>query len=298
MSKISVIVPIGGKRKMEALQSLQNQEEKVEIIVENGPNPSRNRNKGIKKSSKEIIAFVDAHSIMPKNWSRKIGIFFKQNEEYDIVGGPQLTPQDENLIGKASGYALSSIFGSAEVSARYSPNKSIKEANEKFLTSANLACRRRVFSKIKFDEKIYPGEDPKFIDDAKNAGFKIVYSPDIFVFHRRRQSIKELAKQIFNYGVARPKKESLGRTLKNPSFLVPALFVLYIPLFAIFSLFNFIFTLPLALYIILNIIFSVYEGIKNNDLASIFLLPFIFFTIHIMYGIGFIYGYIGRKHEK
>jgi len=292
--KISVIIPIGGGRKMEALKTLQKQKIPVEIIIEEGENPSKNRNNGIKKAKGDIIAFINAHSILPIDWAEKIVNFFAAHPSIDIIGGPQLTPPKESYIGKISGYALTSVFGAAEASTRYKQTTINFKANEKLITSANLACRRSVVKTVQFDESLWPGEDPKFVSDAQKAKFKIAYTPDIFIHHRRRATIAEFAKQIFNYGYTRPKKESLLETIKNPSFLIPALFVVYLGIFAILAFLGSIFLIPLLLYAFLLIIFSFYEGIKNSDLGAIAILPFIFFVIHICYGLGFIAGTIKK----
>ena len=73
--KITVVVPLGQGRNLEVLESLENQEEKVKIIIERGSNPSANRNQGAKKTKTEIIAFVNAHSILPKDWAKMSEIF-------------------------------------------------------------------------------------------------------------------------------------------------------------------------------------------------------------------------------
>ena len=291
---IDIIIPIAPNKTLEAEKSLKSQKD-VNIIVEKGTNPPRNRNRGIAKSKSPLIAFINAHTILPKDWHKKVSAFFKKHPEIDIAGGPQLNYQKESFFGKASGHALSSIFGAAEASVRYKTRKTILDANEKYLTSANLICRKEVFDKIKFDESIYPGEDPKFVSDSKKAGFKVAYSPDIPVFHLRRKNTKDLSKQIFNYGITRPQKESLSQTLKKPLFIVPALFIIYLSIFPILAIIHPIFILPILLYILLSIFFSLYESSKNNNLSSFPILPFIFFTIHLMYGIGFIYGTLQKK---
>jgi len=292
--KLSVIIPIGPGRRIEAISSLEKQTEKVEIIIEKGTNPSKNRNEGVKKAKAEIVAFVDAHSILPETWAEKIIAFFEKYKQIDIVGGPQLTPENETRIGRISGYALSSPFGASDSSIRYKSTKIIWNANEKFLTSANLASRKSVFEKVQFDESIYPGEDPKFISDSKLQGFKVSYVPDIFSYHRRRGTIGDFARQIFKYGITRPQKESLFQTLKTPSFLVPPAFLIYLTIFPILYLINILFLIPIILYLILSLIFSLYSAISNKDIISVFILPFIFFTIHVSYGLGFIWGTISK----
>ena len=292
--KLTVIVPLGEKMDKGVLETIKKQDEKTNFIIENGPNPSINRNNGAKKAKTEIIAFVNGHTLLPKDWSKKIRIFFEKYKNIDIVGGPQLTPKDASYFEKISGYALSSIFGSGGVSTRYGGKNLIFDADETSLSSANIACRKKVLDKIKFDENLYPGEDPKFISDAKKNGFKLAYSPEIIAFNKRRTNLKEFAMQNFNYGRVRPKKESFVETLKHPSFIVPSLFLLYLILLIPLMVIHKWFILPLILYGILSVFFSVYESVKNKDLLAIFILPFIFFTIHLSYGLGFLYGMIKK----
>ncbi len=292
--KLSAIVPVGPNRDIEILESAEKFKKKLRLIIEKGTNPSENRNRGIKKAKTEFVAFVNAHTILPDNWIDEIEIFFGEHPEIDIAGGPQLTSKKEKIFVRASGYALSSIFGAAEASVRYKIKNLNLKANEKHLTSANLICRRNVFKKIKFDENLYPGEDPKFIADAIDSGFKVAYTPKIYVYHKRRTNLKALIKQIFNYGLVRPRKEKFSDTLKKPLFLVPSLFVLYLAFLPTFVFVNYISLFPFFLYLVLNLFFSFYEGIKNKDFPSIILLPLLFFFIHISYGVGFFYGTIEK----
>ena len=156
--------------------------------------------------------------------------------------------------------------------------------------------------KVKFDTKLFPGEDPKFIEDSKKAGFKVAYSPDIIIYHRRRPTIKGLTKQIFSYGKTRTQKEKFTGTIKRPFFLIPSLFVIYLLVLGGIATASVLITgdldiikplsLPLIFYILLNLLFSLYESFKNKDFKAVFILPFIFLIIHLSYGIGMIYGYI------
>jgi len=300
MRKISAIIPLAPDRELEILENFEKFKDKITLVIEKGINPSANRNRGIKKAKTELIAFLNAHTIITENWVKEIEKFFKNNPEIDIVGGPQLTSKEEPLFVRASGYALSSIFGAGEASTRYKPKNINLNANEKHITSANLICKRRVLKKIKFDENLYPGEDPKFIADAKKEGFHVAYTPHIYVYHKRRRNFKDLIKQIFTYGIVRPQKESLKETLKKPLFLVPSIFITYLALLPTLALIHSILLIPIIIYIISTAFFGIYESTKNKDLFAITLLPFLFLTIHISYGIGFIYGTIknGTKKNK
>lgn len=309
MKRLSIVVPLGIGKDFNIEKSLGSQKEKVKLIVEIGNNTSKNRNQGIDKAKTEFVAFINGHTILENNWLDEVLNFFDKNKEIDIVGGPQLTPEEQGRFAKASGYALSSKFGAWKIANRYSGKDAIKDADETMLTSANLICRKKVFRKVKFDEGIYPGEDPKFISDAKKSGFKVAYSPEIKVYNRRRESLRELSKQIFSYGKTRTEKERLSDTLKMPFFLVPSLFVVYLFILLLFlalSLFSEgiaffhsrltlgILLSPLIFYLLLNLLFSVFNSMTNRDASAVFLLPLIYLVIHLSYGAGFLYGKIKK----
>ncbi|MCH7568276.1 MAG: glycosyltransferase [Nanoarchaeota archaeon] len=298
-AKISVVVPIDPRRKTGVVSSIKKQRDPSCIpILEAGPNTSTNRNRGAKKAKTPIIAFANMHTVLADNWSTKVIDFFEKHPEIDIVGGPHLTPKGETRFGKISGYVLGSMFGAAESSARYNVRKEILDADEKYFTAANLACKREVLEKVQFDESLYPGEDPNFIKDAVKAGFKVAYSPELITYQPRRAKLKDFVRQIFFYATARPKKETFKETLAMPSYLVPPLFVIYLAFLPTLFLLNLFFLAPLMLYLILDIWFSIYEGMKNRDLPAIFFLPFLFPIIHITYGLGFIYGFIEHIRKK
>jgi glycosyltransferase involved in cell wall biosynthesis len=296
MKDLTIIIPAGEKTKIEAEKFIDKKE--VVLIIERGKNPSKNRNRGVIKSKTKFVAFINAHTFLNKTWVNEVTNFFKAHPEIDIVGGPQLTSKDENLFGKASGYALSSKFGTANVSFRYKQNKLNLNADETMLTSANLICKKNIFKKIKFDETIYPGEDPKFIEDAKKAELNVAYSPEIIVYNLRRPSPPLLFKQVFNYGITRPQKESLIQTLKKPYFLIPSLLVLYLITLPSLILISKFMILPLLAYFFLDILFSFYESIKNKDVFSTLLLMLTFPIIHLSYGLGFLYGSLKKIWHK
>ena len=307
--EITVVIPSGLGYDLEVLESLKNQDEKIKkIIVIRGKNPSRNRNRGIKNSKTELIAFANSHSSFPNDWSKNVREFFEMYPWIDIVGGPQLTPDTNNFFGKISGYALSSKFGAANVSGRYGGGKLKLNADETDITSSNLICKKKVFEKIKWNETIYPGEDPKFIEDAKKTGFKVAFSGKIVGYNKRREDVGGFLKQIFNYGLMRTKKENFLKTLKMPLFLVPSVFVLYLVFLIEFGVVNFsvtgnfvegglkgsILILPLVLYTFLSLLFAGIESVKNKNLKAVFVLPFVFPLIHISYGIGMLWGWLRK----
>lgn len=307
--KFSLVIPLAPYRDAEILDSIKKLDypkSQFHVIVVKSLNASDNRNKGAEKAKGEIIAFLDDDAILDKNYLKNAEKFFDKHPEIDILGGPQLSPLDEKGFAKISDYALSSKFGAWDMSRRYSIQKESLDVDETAITSANLFCKREVMNKIKFDTKLWPGEDPKFIEDAKKAGLKVAYSPEIILYHRRRATIKAMIKQIFNYGKVRPFKESFFKTMKMPFFFIPSIFVIYLIALIIYLGFNFnnlksynslALMIPLFLYLTLCLIFSVYDSVKNKNPKAIFFLPFIYPLIHLSYGAGMLWGYVKKRFK-
>ena len=219
----SIIIPVAPSRGAEVLNSIKQLDfpkNQYEVIVEKGTNPSRNRNIGAKRAKGEVLCFLDDDAIVPKGLLKEAKKIMdskhhlaKDYPNYDIaiLGGPQLTPPDDKWFPKLCGEVLASKFGSLSMADRYRKGKENLNANENLLTSAIMFVRADAFKKIGgFDEKMYPGEDPLFLAEAKRKGFRIAYSPDIFIWHRRRPTLMKYIQQIFSYGQSRISKE--GKT--------------------------------------------------------------------------------------
>jgi len=315
--KFSIVITYlkqGSPEVLNSINQMNYPKQDYEILCLPGPgSPSIYRNKGGDMGKGKIIAFIDDDAIVHKDLLKNAEKFFDEHPEIDIVGGPQLTPLDEKGFAKISGYALSSKFGGWNTSNRYESKKLNLDADDTYLTTAIMFCRKEVFKKVRFDENLFPGEDSKFVKEAKQKKLKIAYSPELIVYHRRRPTIKKFVKQIFSYGKTTSEREKLSSLIKRPFFLIPSIFLIYsmelisvtllnpsiweslLPMFSGNFTFSSIMLIPFILYSSLNLIFSIYESSKNKNLISIFLLPFIFPLLHLSYGAGIIYGFLTKK---
>ena len=299
MSKIkfSLVIPVAPWRNPEILKSLSTlkyDKNKYEIIVEKGKNASENRNKGIQRSLGETIVFLDDDAIIKEDYLEKLEKFLTQHPNIDVVGGPQLSPKPKNMFERFSGMVLASNFGAFRVNKRYKETKLETNANEIYLTSANLCVKKIIFNRIGgFNKNLWPGEDPEFIVRAKKAGMRIAYNPELIVYHKRRGDFAGYCKQIFKYGFTRPRLNRISGETKF-FFLIPMIFSIYFLLLPLLSLINIIFIIPLIAYLLLSVIFSVYDSARNGSVTSFFVLPFLYLFTHLSYGIGMLVGYFAR----
>ncbi len=296
MIKFSLIIPVAPYRSCEitdSIKKLDYNKKQFEVITEHGFNPSDNRNRAIKKARGKYLVFLDDDAIIDGNYLKNAERFLEKHQEIDIVGGPQLTPPSDKYFAKTSGYVMSSFFGAYVMSSRYTKRNENLNADEYSLTSANCIVKREVFKKIKpFDSRLFPGEDPELYARAKKAGFRLAYSPSLIIHHRRRPTFFQYLKQFFKYGFVRMKKERINRTplLKiNPVFFMPSAFVLYLVTLPFWLYLHSYFIIPLLLYTAITLVFSIYESIKNRDILAFPLLPFLYLSMHVSYGIGIIY---------
>ena len=295
--KFSIIIAIAPDRTapiLESLNKLDYPKEDYEIIVEKGLNPSENRNRGITKAKGEILYFLDDDAVIEPDILTKAEQFFNEYE-VDILGGPQLTPKDDNYFAKSSGYVMTSFLATNKMSTRYKKAKLNLNADEYALTSANLFIKKEVFDSTPgFDPKLWPGEDSELLKRLKSLNFKIVYNPEIYVYHKRRPTFRSFFKQFFNYGKVYLQKEKTKSMKPSLLYFLPTLFIFYIVSTPFLYFYNKVLLIPLAFYLVLISLNSFYLSIKNKHILSLPLLPFIFLSIHLAYGLGIIKGLLKR----
>ena len=150
-----------------------------------------------------------------------------------------------------------------------------------------------------FDTKFWPGEDTflclKIIKGLKK---KIIYDPDVLVYHHRRSLFKGHLKQIANYAahrgyfVKRFPETSLKFVYFLPSMLV---FGLIIGLLLSFlnPAFKLIYISAVAIYLALAFILSI-----SKDFRLTLLVFWGIMLSHLVYGIYFIKGLFSRRLKE
>ena len=236
----------------------------------------------------DAVVRIDAHAEIPEDFVRK-NVEVLESGEY-VSGGlrpniiDESTPWKETLL-----LAEQSMFGSSIAPYRRSEKKTYVKS------VFHGAYKREVFGKVGFfNEQLGRTEDNEINYRIREAGYKICYSPDIVSYQHTRNSLKAMLKQKYGngYWVALTLK-ACPKCLSVYHF-VPFCFVLGIIGTSILAAFGFPFLAYLmwGMYWLAAVAMSVLsvKGVKKTwcQLA----LPFLFFLLHVSYGIGSLVGMV------
>jgi len=168
-------------------------------VISTGPiSPGAKRNIGIANSKGALCAFLDSDAYPREDWLKNSVKYF---DDADVVaiGGPGITPEDDTLLQKASGFVLSS-FVMGRLSNRYK-SKEFKESDD--IHSCNFIVRKEIFENVKWNEKYWPGEDTLMCLGIIRLGNKMLEVPDVVVYHHRRPLFIPHLIQVSRFGIHR-----------------------------------------------------------------------------------------------
>lgn len=263
------------------------------IIPSGEVGPADKRDMALQYAKGEIFAFIDDDAYPGKDWLKNAIAYF-EDPEIGAVGGPAVTAPDDDIWQQASGKIYESFLCSGGYTYRYLP-KEEREVDD--LPSVNLIVRRNIFEQIGgYDSNYYPGEDTKLCLDIVESGKKIIYSPDVLVYHHRRKVFKQHLKQATNYAKHRGYfAKALPKTSCKLAYFIPSLFVLGLfggPILSYFmpTLWYFYFAV-IVLYLVLLIV-----SIRKTDSFQLWILTFVgIVATHIGYGLMFIRGLCSKE---
>lgn len=275
-------------------------------VVPSGlPGPAYKRNLGAKKARGEILAFLDDDSYPSRDWLKNaIKIFHSDllapsSELIAAVCGPCLTPPQDDIYQKASGWVWGSWLGSsgAGTSGTYRNRASSRREVDDFPT-VNLLVRKKDFLRVGgFDTRHWPGEDTKLcLDLTRKLKKKIIYDPGVVVYHHRRPILGPHLKQISRYARRRGFfAKKFPETSMRPGYLAPSLFVFGLVFGGLLALVSpgvrQVYLLVLGVYLFLLAVSGIEVLVKERNVWLAFLVMAAIFLTHLWYGILFPFGY-------
>jgi len=313
--KISFIIPVFNRpgETAELLQSLalQNERDFEVVIVEDGSSvrsepvveeyreqldiqyfykensgPGPSRNFGCEKADGEYVIFLDSDCVVPEDYIRTVRERLESNYT-DAFGGPDRAHKDFSSLQKAINFSMTSFLTTGGI-------RGGNEKMEKFYPrSFNMGFSRRVFEATGGFSNMRFGEDVDLSIRILEQGFTTQLIREAFVYHKRRTSLRQFFKQVYNSGIAR-----INLNKRHPGTLklvhnAPALFTLGVLLLFILSPWlSWFLLLPVLCHLLLLFLSA---AIKNRSLSIAFLAVVTSYTQLIGYGTGFLHAFWKRS---
>lgn len=312
MPEFSLIIPVFNRPKEvdELLQSLTDisEKEKLEIIiVEDGSDlpaeqvikdhrselnisyyykensgPGLTRNYGADKATGEWLIFLDSDCLIPKDYIKTLAQTL-DNQTFDFFGGPDKAHSTFKTIQKAINYSMTSFLTTGGIRGGRSQLEKFKPR------SFNMGIKAEAFRDIGGFADLRFGEDLDLSLRLESKGYKAQLVPEAFVYHKRRSTLGQFFKQVFNSGVARVYLSKIHPGSLKLVHLLPPAFTLYLFASAVFSP---LFQYPLIPISLLIIAIFIHSTIANKSLL-VGLISVISSLIQLTgYGIGFLYSFI------
>jgi GT2 family glycosyltransferase len=257
--------------------------------------PGASRNLLVKNSNAEYLQFLDDDAYLSNDYYTYFFDFIN-NQNFDVLGGTDQSPHNGNLKQKVLGKVLGSRFVMGPTSKRHSSKNKVElHAGEVDLTLCNLWIKKEVFTQGNnfFNESIMRCEENIFLEKLKQSDYRMLYVPELYVHHKRRDHLIDQGKIQFKSGYYRGLAFHIDKNTFKPFFLFPMLTGFLLTFFPY---------LPEQLQIGLILLHSFFAVITSlnimvelKSLESFFLSWAIIIIVHVFFSIGIFFGSVKGK---
>lgn len=258
--------------------------------------PGQSRNYGMERASGNYFIILDSDCIIPSEYIAIVRKSLSHNY-VDTFGGPDRADKSFSNLQQAVDYSMTSFFTTGGIRGGK------KQLDKYYPRSFNMGISKEVFEKtggfpsVRYAASKAAGEDIELSINIYKEGFKIGLISDAYVYHKRRTSIKQFFRQVYNFGYARVTLSRRNKGTLKLVHLLPLAFTLgTIGLILLSIFFSWMFILPLLFYMFLVNVDAV---IRKRSLLIGKLAMMISFIQLFGYGLGFMKGVwdslIGKK---
>ncbi len=239
------------------------------------------RNFGMTKATGTYFIILDSDVILPPQY---LSVVHQTLDKHytDIYGGPDTAHHTFTPLQKGINYAMTSFWTTGGLRG----GKNNKDFQPR---SFNLGMSREVFHATEGFKSRKIGEDIDFSFRTKQMGYTSQLIPEAYVYHKRRNTLKQFFKQTFAFGKERPKLNKEFPGTSKLTYWFPTLFALGL----IFSIICCIIVpyLPfIYLYGLYLSIVGIHSALKNKSIVVGLMSIITTITQFFGYGFGFLTG--------
>jgi len=200
------------------------------------------RNYGMDRAGGDFFVFVDSDCILPPGYIATLRRCLKETPA-DCFGGPDAAHDSFTDLQKAINYSMTSLLTTGGI-------RGGKIQLEKFVPRTfNMGFSRRVYEKVGGFREMF-SEDIDMSTRIRLAGFSITLLRPVYVYHKRRVSLRKFWRQVHVFGMSRITIKLLYPGSMKPVHTLPALFTLGSALLVLLALlWRWWCILPLAAYV-------------------------------------------------
>jgi glycosyltransferase involved in cell wall biosynthesis len=243
-------------------------------------------NLGLARATADIVCMMIAHQTYEPYYI-STSLRYLREQDADGVGGSMRTlPQEDTALGRAISAVWSHPFGVGNAYFR------IGTRRPRWVDNIHCGVFRRdaIVQVGGYDERLTRSQDADMQSRLRAAGGRLLLVPETFSAYYTRSALGPFLRYalINGYWVARPLEH--GSFLRSLRHWIPFLFVvglLGIPVSAaLWSPAWLLLLVMVGAYLGAAIVSSVAIAVRRRDARYAFLLPVLFATLHLGYGLG------------
>lgn len=274
-----VVVEDGSTLSSEAVVDLYRDRMDISYFFKENSGPGLSRNYGCERAKGEYVIFLDSDCVLPDNYVKTVEDALQANFS-DAFGGPDRAHEDFTRFQKAINFSMTSflttggIRGGKELMGKFHPR------------SFNMGFSKKVFEATGGFSSMRFGEDVDLSIRILEQGFQTRLIREAYVFHKRRTTLRQFFKQVYNSGIARINLHKRHPGTLKVVHAAPALFTLGVLALVVLSFtVSAWFAAGLALHMLLLFLSA---AVMNRSISIGLLAVLTSYTQLLGYGCGFL----------
>lgn len=217
-----VVVDDGSPEPLEPTVALYDTKLNIRYFYKKNSGPGKSRNYGMARASGNYFIFLDSDTTAPADYIATVRSALIKDYR-DSYGGPDGAEDSFTALQKAISFSMTSLLttggirGGKRHLGRFQPR------------SFNMGLSKQAFQQSGGFGNLRIGEDPDLSLTLFELGFESKLIVEARVYHKRRATLAKFARQVHEFGIARPILNARHPGSGKLTFWLPTLFFIGVP---------------------------------------------------------------------